>query len=93
MSYRYGLTPQIIYESLQELTRMHILHYVPRKRTPYIVYTTSREEPQYVAIPKAVYEDLRTRMEQRVEAVIDYCYSDDICREKFLVEYFLTGQG
>ncbi len=88
MSYRYGLTPQTIYESLQELTRQHILHYIPRKRTPYIVYTTSREEPQYVAIPKAVYEDLRSRMEQRVEAVIDYCYREDICREKFLVEYF-----
>ncbi len=88
ISYRYGITPQTIYESLQELTRMHILHYVPRKRTPYIVYTTSREEPQHVAIPKAVYEDLRTRMEQRVEAVIDYCYRDDICREKYLVEYF-----
>lgn len=88
MSYRYGLTPETIYDSLLELTRMHILHYIPRKRTPYIVYTTSREEPQYVAIPKEVYEDLRSRMEQRVEAVIDYCYRENICREKFLVEYF-----
>ena len=88
LSYRYGLTSQTIYDSLIELTRLHILHYVPRKRTPYIVYSTSREEPQYVAIPKAVYEDLRDRMEQRVEAVIDYCYRDDICREMFLVEYF-----
>ena len=88
LSYRYGLTPQTIYDSLLELTRMHILHYIPRKRTPYIIYTTSREEPQHVAIPRAVYEDLRSRMEQRVEAVIDYCYRDDICREQFLVEYF-----
>jgi len=88
LSYRYGLTPQTIYDSLLELTRMHILHYIPRKRTPYIIYTTSREEPQHVAIPRAVYEDLRSRMEQRVEAVIGYCYRDDICREQFLVEYF-----
>ncbi len=88
LSYRYGLTAQTIYDSLLELTRMHILHYIPRKRTPYIIYTTSREEPQHVAIPRAVYEDLRSRMEQRVEAVIGYCYRDDICREQFLVEYF-----
>lgn len=88
LSYRYGLTPQTIYDSLLELTRMHILHYIPRKRTPYIIYTTSREEPQHVAIPRAVYEDLRSRMEQRVEAVIGYCYRDDICREQFLVKYF-----
>lgn len=88
ISYRYNLPSQTIYESLLELTRMHILHYVPRKRTPYIIYTTSREEPRHVLIPKAVYEDLRERMRQRIEAVITYCFSDDICREKYLVEYF-----
>ena len=88
LSYRYGLSQQTIYESLQELTRLHILHYVPRKRTPYIIYTTSREEPEQVLIPKTVYEDQRARMEKRVGAVVEYCYSEDICREKYLVEYF-----
>lgn len=88
ISYRYGLPNEIIYDSLLELTRLHILHYVPRKRTPYIVYTTSREEPQHILIPKAVYEEQRERMEKRVEAVITYSYSENICREKYLVEYF-----
>ena len=88
LSYRFGLSQQTIYESLQELTRLHILHYVPRKRTPYIIYTTSREDPEQVMIPKTVYEDQRARMEKRVEAVVEYCYSEDICREKYLVEYF-----
>lgn len=88
ISYRYNLPPATIYESLLELTRLHILHYVPRKRTPYIIYTTSREEPQHVLIPKAVYEDLRERMRQRIEAVLTYCFDDSICREKYLVEYF-----
>lgn len=88
ISYRYNLSPATIYESLLELTRLHILHYVPRKRTPYIIYTTSREEPQHVLIPKTVYEDLRERMRQRIEAVLTYCFDDSICREKYLVEYF-----
>ena len=88
LAFRYNLPPETIYESLLEFTRMHILHYVPRKRTPYIVYTTSREEPQHVLIPKAVYEQLRYRMEQRIEAMITYCFNDEICREKYLVEYF-----
>ena len=88
ISYRFGLPQETIYNSLLELTRLHILHYVPRKRTPFIIYTTSREEPQYVLIPKTVYEEQRERMEKRVEAVITYCYSSEICREKYLVEYF-----
>ena len=88
LSYRYNLPPQTIYDSLLELNRMHILHYVPRKRTPYIYYVTSREEPKHVLIPKAVYEELRNRMEKRIESVISYCYSNDICREQYLVKYF-----
>ena len=88
ISYRYNLPQETIYESLLELNRMHLLHYVPRKRTPYIIYTTSREEPQHIAIPKTIYEDLRKRMEQRINAVLNYCFREDICREQYLVEYF-----
>ena len=88
ISYRTGLDQETIYKSLLELTRMHILHYVPRKRTPYIIYTTSREEPKYVLIPKAIYEDLRQRMTDRIEAIINYAYSDTGCRERMLLGYF-----
>jgi len=85
---RTGLDQETIYKTLLELTRMHILHYVPRKRTPYIIYTTSREEPKYVLIPKTVYEELRDRMTARVEATINYAYSDTGCRELMLLGYF-----
>ena len=85
---RTGLDQETIYKSLLELTRMHILHYVPRKRTPYIIYTTSREEPKYVLIPKAIYEDLRQRMTDRIEAIINYAYGDTGCRERMLLGYF-----
>lgn len=88
IAYRYNLSPQTIYDSLIEYNRLHILHYVPRKRTPYIIYTTSREEPKYIQIPKSIYETLQERMKERIEAVITYCYNDEICREKYLVEYF-----
>ena len=88
IAFRTGLNQESIYQSLLELTRMHILHYVPRKRTPYIIYTTSRDEPKHVLIPKAVYEDLRERMTQRVEAIINYAYSDSGCRERMLLGYF-----
>ena len=88
IAFRTGLSQETIYNSLLELTRLHILHYVPRKRTPYIIYTTSREEPQYVLIPRTVYEELRERMTQRVEATINYAYSDVGCRERMLLGYF-----
>jgi len=88
IAFRTGLDQETIYNSLLELTRMHVLHYVPRKRTPYIIYTTSREEPRNILIPRAVYEDLRQRMQQRVEAVIAYTHDDCGCRERHLLNYF-----
>ena len=88
IAFRTGLNQETIYNSLLELTRMHILHYVPRKRTPYIIYTTSREEPKHVLLPRPVYEDLRQRMTERVEATIGYVYSNDGCRERMLLNYF-----
>ena len=88
IAFRTGLQQETIYKSLLELTRMHILHYVPRKRTPYIIYTTSREEPKHILIPKAVYQELRQRMADRVEAVINYAYGNTRCRECALLGYF-----
>ena len=88
IAFRTGLDQETIYNSLLELTRMHILHYVPRKRTPYIIYTTSREEPRHVLLPRAIYEDLRQRMSDRIEATINYAYSDTGCRERMLLAYF-----
>ena len=88
ISYRYSISENDIYEALIELNRLHILHYVPRKRTPYVLYTTSREETRYLQFPNAVYEDMRARMEQRVNAVINYAFTDSACREKLLLAYF-----
>ena len=88
IAYRYGLTEETIYSALLELTRLHILHYVPRKRTPYVVYTTSREEARDVLIPIAVYEDLKKRMIQRIDAVVNYAFGNVDCRENTMLRYF-----
>ncbi|MBQ0115526.1 MAG: RecQ family ATP-dependent DNA helicase [Bacteroidales bacterium] len=88
IAYRTGIDHETIYNSLLELTRLHILHYIPRKRTPYIIYTTSREEPRYLQFPRAIYEDLRQRMQQRVDAVLRYIAPDTPCRENALLNYF-----
>lgn len=83
-----GVDHDTVYHSLLELTRMHILHYVPRKRTPFVIYTTSCEDPKYLLLPTEIYENLKSRMEQRIEAVIDYAFVHDKCREQRLLAYF-----
>lgn len=83
-----GLTEQTVYENLLLLTRMHVLHYIPRQTSPYILFTTSREEPQHLIFPKAVYEERRERMALRLEAMRQFAFSFQECRVNTMLRYF-----
>ncbi len=85
---RLNITETRVYESLLYLTRMHVIHYVPRKTTPYIYYTTSRELPKHVQMPLTVYRDQRRRMEQRIKAMQRFAFSTDECRVNTMLRYF-----
>ena len=84
---RLGMNQQEVYESLLKLNRMHVLHYIPRRRTPYIVYTRERMEPRYVQITREAYEERRERMADRIKSMITYAISSR-CRQQMLLEYF-----
>ncbi len=83
-----GLTEQQIYESLLKLGRLHAVHYVPRKTSPFLFFPTSRELPKHVAIPKRVYEDMRERMRVRLDAMRCFVFTADKCRATLLLNYF-----
>lgn len=82
------LDPETVYNALLELNRQKIIVYVPRRRTPFISVTTSREESKYVQIGKNIYEDRFEVMSKRVEAMIDYAYNDANCRVSRMLAYF-----
>ncbi|MDE6391095.1 MAG: RecQ family zinc-binding domain-containing protein, partial [Duncaniella sp.] len=83
-----GLSSQQVYDALLYLTRMHVIHYRPRRTTPFVYYPTSREETRHVLIPLAVYEEMRARMEKRIRAVSDFIFDDTACRTGRLLGYF-----
>lgn len=85
---RLSITEMQVYDALLYLTRLHVLSYVPRKTTPYIYYTTSREEPRYVMMPLAVYDHQKANMEQRIAAMQEFAYTTDRCRSQVLLGYF-----
>ena len=85
---RSGLTRQQVYDTLILLTKRHILHYIPGKKTPYIIYTRERQEASRVVLGREVYEDRKQSYERRVKAMIDYADTDDRCRSRMLLEYF-----
>ncbi|RXE70551.1 RecQ family ATP-dependent DNA helicase [Muribaculaceae bacterium Isolate-002 (NCI)] len=83
-----AISEQTVYENMLLLTRMHVLHYIPRQTSPYILFTTSREEPKHLLFPRAVYEDQRRRMQLRIDAVRRFAFGHDGCRVNTMLRYF-----
>lgn len=83
-----GLTVDRVYESLLLLSRMHVLHYVPRRLEPYICYTQRRQLPRYISLPLAVYEHRLERARKRMESIRAFAFDDGYCRVRAMLRYF-----
>ncbi len=83
-----GISELAVTTALVTLSRMHVIHYIPRRMTPYIFYPTSRELPRYLVIPRVVYEEQRARFEARLEAIKRFAFTDGYCRSRILLDYF-----
>ena len=85
---RINKTRQQVYDTLVSLSKMRYINYIPAKKTPLIIFTTSREENHFVSISKTVYEERKKRFESRIYSMIEYVESDNICRSRILLIYF-----
>ncbi len=85
---RAEVSEQKVYETLLALSKMHIIQYVPRQNMPYLYYTTSRELPKHIEIPRAVYEVQRERLIKRIESIKGFAFAESGCRVNMMLEYF-----
>lgn len=82
------LSTEAVYQALLYLGRIHAIHYIPMRTTPYIYYTTSRELPKHVIMPVEVYEQQRERMRLRLEAMKSFVFDSTECRVRGMLRYF-----
>lgn len=85
---RAGCTPQQVYETFVGLSKYRIIHYIPHKKTPFIIYVQPREEQKYLLIPRSAYEERKARFEKRIAKVLEYMNDDLHCRSRILLAYF-----
>ena len=83
-----GLPDERVYQHLLALTRARILHYIPRKRTPYVTFSQKRVESSRIVFPPEVYDDRKKSFQHRIEAMLHYAEETDFCRSKVLLHYF-----
>ncbi len=85
---RIGKSKQEVYEMLVTLARLRYINYIPAKKTPFIIFTSAREENHFVSIPRTVYEERKKRFEHRIFSMIDYVERQNVCRSRMLLIYF-----
>ena len=85
---RSGLSRQRIYDILVMLTQRRVLHYIPRKKTPYIIYTRERQEKKRILLTRDVYEDRKESYATRIKAMVEYATAEEKCRSRMLLRYF-----
>ena len=85
---RTGLTRQQVYDILIMLSKRHIIHYIPQKKTPYIIYTRERQEKERIYLTQEVYDKRKESYINRINAMIAYATAEEKCRSRMLLYYF-----
>jgi ATP-dependent DNA helicase RecQ len=90
---RLGFKPDEVYERLLHFSRLGVIHYIPRKKSPYVIYQVNREAKERVRLTKAVYEERRERYQGRISSILAYAQDDQVCRSRQLLLYFGEKDG
>ncbi len=85
---RAGLAKDEVYQLLIYLSKQGVIQYVPRKKTPFIVFVQQRQHSERIILTKEVYEERKARFEERAESILNYATNKDICRSRILLNYF-----
>lgn len=83
-----GLKGDTIYEHFKFLNKSGIIKYIPRKKTPLIIFNSDRIAENSFILDKDIYEYRRTDYEEKINAVSDYLETDNKCRSQLLLKYF-----
>ncbi len=78
----------VVYGYMDKLASQKIISYIPKKSTPYLIYTQARIDEKSLIIKPETYELLKEKYEARINAMIKYCLNGEVCRSKQLISYF-----
>jgi ATP-dependent DNA helicase RecQ len=79
---------EMVSQYLTRLRQMEIIHYIPQRRAPMIVFTEERLEASSLVISRENYTFLRERYIERLHAMVQYAVSSVTCRSQLLLRYF-----
>jgi len=65
-----------------------ILDYIPKKSKAHIRFLQERIDEKYLHISASVYSEQKKKMQDRIDAMLHFVESKDLCRNQILLQYF-----
>ena len=88
LAQQHQCSVNMVKEHLIQLSRRHILNYIPQKHTPQIYFNEERLENADIRISMQEYNAKKERYKERMESILAYAQSHSPCRSKQLLAYF-----
>jgi len=88
ISNRTGLSKDGIYQYLLRLSQQGIIHFIPGKKSPLMIFTEERLDRSQLKISPDIYLKVKENYIERVEKMIEYAENTNRCRADFLASYF-----
>ena len=83
-----AITRDTVYNYLVKLSSMHIIRYIPGKKTSLVIFTEERLERKALLISPENYLHVRDKYVSRLDKMVDYAESANRCRAVMLLDYF-----
>lgn len=83
-----GVTVPVLRQLLYKMSLEHVIRYVPADHATVIFLHHDRLRPKNVNLDPERYEMLREAFTGRMQKMLDYVSEEDVCRSRYLLEYF-----
>lgn len=83
-----GYTVEHVKELLKRMWQMRIIRYIPSNSSPMIFFDEARLQRNNIYIAPETYLKRKALLSERFEQMIAYATNEQICRSKFLQDYF-----
>jgi ATP-dependent DNA helicase RecQ len=93
LSARSGLTREAIYQYLLRLSSQGIIHFIPGKKSPLVIFTEERLGRTHLRISPELYLRVKENYIERVAKITEYADNKTRCRPAFLTAYFGEENG
>jgi len=85
---RLSTTTEDVIKALNYLTGREVLTYFPRRNKPQLTFCSELIRAEDLRISPENYADRKKDAHRRLDAIIEYASSGNICRSKMLISYF-----